>query len=242
MNLEKSLAANQQLHFLESIDSTNLELARRREVSELPDLYALAASSQTRGQGRMGREWVSEPGSSLSLSVFFAAPELPELMPVLLAVAAQRVISKHADEVSIKWPNDILISGRKVSGLLLQVAPGGVVAGIGVNISKQHGAPETACALSEFADATFDDVLSGLLLELRQLRLGMSANPEAFASALIEEYSLHCSTINSRVRAELPGGGEIVGEAVGITPSGHLVLEADKRHELSAADVWHLRN
>lgn len=242
MNLEKSQLASKNLHFLESVDSTNLELARRLNQAALPDLYALAAASQTKGQGRLGREWVSEPGSSLSLSVFFAAPELPELMPIVLAVAAARVISLHAPEVSIKWPNDILISGRKVSGLLLQVAPGGVIAGIGVNIATQRGAPETACALSEFGAASFDDVLSGLLMELGQLRARMAQSRAEFAIELVEEYSKSCSTLNSRVRAQLPGGGEIVGLATSITATGHLVVQSDKRHELSAADVWHLRN
>ena len=242
MKLSKSEAVGVALEYLPEIDSTNLELARRLAASELPDLYSIAAGSQTKGQGRLGRDWVSTPDSSLSLSMLFQKPKDPQLMPLFFAVATRRAVSAFHPGVQIKWPNDLLIDGQKVAGLLLQIVDQDVIAGVGVNLKPQAGTPETACSLGEFTEVSFDELLSQLLTEAKTSWERLNRDYVSEASAILVDYQRHCATIGTRVRAELPDGSDLVGMALEVTSSGRLVLDSECRRELSAADVWHLRN
>ena len=242
MKLSKSEAVGVALEYRPEIDSTNLELARRLAAFELPDLYSIAAGSQTKGQGRLGRDWVSTPGASLSLSMLFPKPNDPPLMPLFFAVAARRAVSAFHPGVQIKWPNDLLIDGQKVAGLLLQIVGQDVIAGVGVNLKPQAGTPENACSLGDFAEVSFDELLSQLLTEAKSSWDRLTRDYESEAAAIVLDYQQHCATIGTRVRAELPDGTELRGMALEVTSSGRLVIDSDGRRELSAADVWHLRN
>ena len=242
MQLPKSRAVAPDLIFLDSVDSTNLELGRRLGP-ELPHFTALAAGQQTAGQGGMGRSWVSEPGTSLSLSILLRprSAERAGLTTSLAAVAAHRALMTlypQAD-LGIKWPNDLLLSGKKVSGILASLNGDQIVLGIGVNLKTQAGAPETATALDTIGDLGFDDVLAALLAELRQVFEDSGATDAAAELAYLRA---NCVTLNSEVRAELPDGSVQFGRATAITDAGLLVIEGEKTIELAAGDVWHLRN
>ncbi len=241
MELPKARAVLPQLRFVESIDSTNLSL--QRDYAGLPDLSALAAAEQTAGQGRAGRNWVSEPRASISLSVLLrpSTSDISSLITLLMASSARRAISELYPElaVSIKWPNDLLIGDRKLAGVLATVNPDqSVVVGIGINLALQS-APETAIALGEFVSADFDEVLAAVLKKLLgNWQLLQSATPNDW---LIEDLRANCSTLGAEVRAELVTGESIVGRAKDITADGRLIIESDQVHVLSAADVWHVR-
>lgn len=241
MELPKARAVLPQLRFVESIDSTNLSL--QRDYATLADFSALAAAEQTAGLGRAGRNWVSEPGSSLSLSVLLRPNrlEVSSLITLLMASSAQQALTELYPSlpVSIKWPNDLLIDEQKLAGILAVVNPDqSVVVGIGINLSRQAGF-ESAASLSEFESADFDTVLAAVLSKLSQnwhaLQSGQSSQ------WLIQYLRAHCSTLGSQVRADLVTGESIVGRAKDITSDGHLIVEADEEHVLSAADVWHIR-
>ncbi len=241
MELPKARAVLPQLRFVESVDSTNLSLVRDHE--DLPDFSALAAAEQTAGQGRSGRTWVSEPGASISLSVLLrpSKPEVASLITLLMAASAHQALLDLFSglNVTIKWPNDLLIEEKKLAGILAQVNPDqSVVVGIGINLASQS-APETAVALSEFVDADFDAVLAAVLgsLHLNWHRLQTSSQSEW----LVEYIRSHCSTLGSDVKAQLVTGESILGLARGITADGRLIVESDKEYVLSAADVWHIR-
>ncbi|MCK7592240.1 biotin--[acetyl-CoA-carboxylase] ligase [Pseudomarimonas salicorniae] len=122
-------------------DSSNSELLRRSE--RLPDRYALVVDAQTAGRGRQGRSWHSPPGANLYLSLFARLP-LPAraLGGLSLAVGigvAETLRGLGAEEVGLKWPNDLLARGRKLGGILIEIAPGRdarseVVMGLGLNL------------------------------------------------------------------------------------------------------------
>lgn len=241
MELPKARAVLPQLRFVDSVDSTNLSL--QRDYADLPDFSALAAAQQTAGQGRAGRSWVSEPRSSLSLSVLLRTNrlEISSLITLLMASSAQQALTDLYPSlaVSIKWPNDLLVEDRKLAGVLAVVNPDqSVVVGIGVNLSKQITF-ESAASLSEFVSAEFDSVLAAVLTKLREnwQRLQSDQSTEW----LIQHLRANCSTLGSEVRADLVTGESIVGQAKDITSDGRLIVEADQEHVLSAADVWHIR-
>ena len=131
------------LHFFDSIDSTNASAAELARAGAAEGTVVIA-DTQTGGKGRLGRRWVSPPGVNLYLSVILrprkpvsSAPQLS----LLAAVAVAETIVQQTQLVpSIKWPNDVLVSGKKVCGILTELQAKGqqlraVITGIGVNIN-----------------------------------------------------------------------------------------------------------
>jgi BirA family biotin operon repressor/biotin-[acetyl-CoA-carboxylase] ligase len=127
-------------------DSSNSELLRR--ASSLPDRFALVVDSQTAGRGRQGRIWHSPPGANLYLSLFARLPlpaaQLGGLSLVIGIGVAETLRDLGAVEVGLKWPNDLLARGRKLGGILIEIASsrGGhceVVIGIGTNLRLPDG-------------------------------------------------------------------------------------------------------
>ena len=242
VNLEKSLSVDPSLVFLESVDSTNLELVRLLGTSVKPDLFAVVAAEQTAGRGRLERSWVSEPGTSISLSVLLKpTPTLEQgLVPLFVGSCVSRALSRiTGKDAGVKWPNDVQIDGRKICGVLAELTDQGVIAGIGINLERQHGAPDTACAVSDFASEDFDDVLAMVLAELRAGWLRWLSEGNDYALGLIRSTSV---TVGKKVRAIMPSQEEVVGTAVSIEFDGRLRIEGSETNLVSAADVWHLRN
>lgn len=131
------------LHVFERLPSTN-DLARQLARDGAPHATTLLADEQTAGRGRQGRVWTAPRGSSLLLSMILrpASPAAEVLLSIRLGLAAARAIEAIAPvRVGLKWPNDLLIDGRKVAGILCEGgrdAAGGafVVGGIGVNVNQ----------------------------------------------------------------------------------------------------------
>ena len=130
----------------EETDSTN-DLAARAGQDGVPEGLAIFAESQRAGRGRLGRKWVSPPGRNLLCSVLLRPAAVPiERWPELTFCAALAV-AETAEcftglPARIKWPNDVLLDGRKVAGILLEChhgqAPGFVVVGIGLNVLQKE--------------------------------------------------------------------------------------------------------
>ena len=140
--------------WLKSVDSTNNELKRRSRQMPLPEGLVLSADRQTQGRGRSGRNWSSPPGSSISTSILLRPDRLPpEAIPrltLLAALATARAIEEETGlGVGIKWPNDIVIMGKKAVGILTEMLmrdhqPDCVIVGIGVNVHQRSYDPEIA--------------------------------------------------------------------------------------------------
>jgi BirA family biotin operon repressor/biotin-[acetyl-CoA-carboxylase] ligase len=102
-----------------------------------------ATEHQTAGRGRTGRHWLDEPGASLLLSVLLRPPRTTaaaQLSLVCALAVAETVERATALEAGVKWPNDVLVEGRKVAGILLEGREGAVVCGIGLNANQAAGA------------------------------------------------------------------------------------------------------
>ncbi|MDX8388088.1 MAG: biotin--[acetyl-CoA-carboxylase] ligase [Ghiorsea sp.] len=128
-------------HF-ESIDSTNKE-AMRQAVESVDEGLVVIADEQSKGKGRLGRKWHTI-NHSLAMTILLRpdiqAVDVPK-MSLLTAVALHEALSNFAPNIGIKWPNDLLINGKKVSGILTEMRCEGsrvkaVILGMGINISK----------------------------------------------------------------------------------------------------------
>ena len=164
----------------ESIDSTSTYL--KQSFNDLDDLTIAFASYQTGGHGRMKREWVSPKGDSLLFSILFKDKDIISNfkdLSLMSAVIIRKFILDYVDDVSIKWPNDVYVNGKKICGILLESVSMGedidaVVLGIGININIKGFNDELkhkATSLYLETNKTFDiDVLKqNLLIHLSNL-------------------------------------------------------------------------
>jgi BirA family biotin operon repressor/biotin-[acetyl-CoA-carboxylase] ligase len=155
--------------------------------------------------------------------------------------------------VSLKWPNDVLIGGRKVSGLLAELLPdaAGVIVGAGLNLSIPEAElpVPTATSLSlngvPATEELADRALAAYLVELRSLWSGfLAAGGDAEACGIRSAVSEACSTLGQPVRVSLPGGTELLGTAVDLDAEGRLrIMSATDAplQTVAAGDVTHLR-
>lgn len=247
MSLTQTAGVVNELFALDSVDSTNLELARRLQKGSLQNFSLVVAREQTAGMGRLGRAWVSEPGTSIAASLYLQSKH-QALLGWATLIAATAIRSAVADLVNdpvlVKWPNDVLVNDKKISGILAQIQPdGSLILGFGINLKAQTTAPDTATALDLLgADADFDAVLHAVIRNFRIRWAIFESDPQTAIAKARVELTEHSATLGRSVRAELPGGGEVYGIAKQIDPEGRLVIETPEPVVVSAADVWHLRN
>ena len=225
--------------------STNADVAERFRGGEAEGLV-LVAEHQTSGRGRLGREWVAPPGSSLIVS-FLLTPDVPPerwpWLPLLTGLAAAEAVRRVTGvEAGLKWPNDVLVDGQKLAGILLERVDAAAVVGIGINVSQTREelpVPE-ATSLALVADAPVDRwaLLRALGEELARRYDELRAGED---QRLRLRYRSQCVTVGKQVRVTVPGG-EVTGEAVDIDAGGRLVVRtATGEERLAAGDVVHVR-
>jgi len=240
----------QPFRFYERVASTQ-DLARDWALSEpeLPAGALVIAEEQTAGRGRQRREWRTPPGQALALSMILRPHLVPEQLPrvtMLGGVAVAATLSPLlGDALALKWPNDVLVRGRKLCGILAEGAgfpeDPRIVVGLGVNVSltkEQLPVPHATSLALEGVDVSTEDVTVAVLEALHR-RLTQWATGDR---SLMDDYRRECITIGKPVRVEAPGG-DLHGTVADIAPDGRLDLLADDgdRHLISAGDVTHLR-
>lgn len=242
-----------ELRRFERIDSTNRYLLDEARLGAPEGLWAVA-DFQSAGRGRLGRRWEAPPGSSLLASTLLRpvlGPGDLHLCTAVVALAGADACAEVAGVApEIKWPNDLLVGDRKLAGVLAEAdarATGGppgstaVVVGIGLNISWPGPTESGGTSLVEAAGREVDreELLAVLRGSLRRRRPFLDTGPGRRSVA--DELRSRCATLGRRVRVETAGAA-VVGEAVDLTGSGHLVVAtAAGRVEISAGDVVHLR-
>jgi BirA family biotin operon repressor/biotin-[acetyl-CoA-carboxylase] ligase len=246
----RSRAVARELVVLPQAGSTNDEAVARVRTGELAAPFSTVATlDQRAGHGRQGRAWRTPAGSALAVSVVVRLESSPRLalLPLIAGAAMCRALRGLGVAAELKWPNDVLIGGAKVCGILCAVAaPGVVVIGSGVNLrfsgdDVAHlglgGTRATALSL-EGAVTDPDIVLSAYLAALRD---GV-ADLQRDAVAALDAVRGVCLTIGQRVRVELPDGARVHGIAVAIGDDGALEVDTDRGlRRFLAGDVTHLR-
>lgn len=210
------------IRYEDSVDSTN-RLARQWAREGAAHGATLIARAQTGGRGRRGRQWDSPAGQGLWLSMVL---RLAQAARQTLSFAAALAVSDACEAVcgvtpQIKWPNDLLLDGRKISGILIEMEGDAAVLGIGVNLRQRaEDFPETLRARA------------GSLLS----QTGADISPEAFLPPLLDAiekrvqqedvlhaYTMRCVTLGSEVRV-LGTDGSFFGTAQALDATGGLIV------------------
>jgi BirA family biotin operon repressor/biotin-[acetyl-CoA-carboxylase] ligase len=251
------------LDVVDATGSTNTDMvARARDGA--PEGAVLVAEEQTLGRGRMDRRWSAPARSGLFFSVLLrpgvasgghrpVPPARWGWLPLMAGVATATAVARVAGvDTALKWPNDLLVmvdgEPRKTAGILAErVDDTAVVLGIGLNVTlREEELPVPTAASLALAGAPVTDRDPLLRAILRALATWYATWRDAVgdpaASRLHETYAAGCATLGLTVRAELPGGRELTGEAVAVDSDGRLVISAQGRREtVGAGDVVHVR-
>lgn len=217
------------------IDSTNAE-ARRIALMFGGDAWQrlIVADHQTSGRGRNGRQWISPARKSLLATIMAprgAFPFPPGLLPICMAVWAEEgLLRAGAEGVELKWPNDLLVRGRKIGGILCETCGDAVILGIGINIDQsQDELPERSL---------LEPQATSLRMELGDRHPGRLACLISLAGALLEcienpgilettlaNYRRRCVTFGQSVGFRDAILGHATGIARDIDDSGALIVE-----------------
>ncbi len=232
----KTRVIGKEIHILSEVASTNT-LAMEMAAKGAPEGTAVIAEVQTAGKGRLGRKWIS-PKGNIHLSVILR-PAIPmhkaPLITLMGAVAVASAIRKQCGlEAGIKWPNDILFAGKKVSGLLTEMSAEQdrirhIVLGIGMDVNMEPGElPEDVRALATTLASLTGEKIDRTAL-VRQLLRELDRWYGVFLSNerdVLREWQSLNMTIGNRVVVS-GAGATIEGLAQGIDDEGRLVVRQD---------------
>jgi BirA family transcriptional regulator, biotin operon repressor / biotin---[acetyl-CoA-carboxylase] ligase len=221
-----------EIHRLDSVPST-MQVAIELAESGCESGTVVVAKEQTAGQGRFGRAWHSEPGAGLYMSQVLRLKICPDSLPLVtlaLGLATAEAMT-HVASVApdLRWPNDVLLNGKKCAGILVQLVDGVLITGIGINVNH----------------ATFPDELAGIAISLRQAT-GREHDVDNLLDALVSCIDDHVdrlmqngrdpvlrafSQASSYVRGRRvlieQNGTELTGVTDGLDPQGFLMLRED---------------
>jgi BirA family transcriptional regulator, biotin operon repressor / biotin---[acetyl-CoA-carboxylase] ligase len=227
-------------HF-ETIDSTNLEAARLVAAAEQGPLWIIADEQQS-GKGRLGRQWTSLKGNLYStlLLPLNAPPQTTPQIGFVVALAVHDTIANicPAEITQLKWPNDCLLEGGKVAGILCETTQGHIIIGCGINIAHSpQGLAYPTSHLQRFnPNATITSVFEAYRTNLK-FRLDQWNSGQGFPS-VITDWQARAANLNSTITIT-QGDATKSGIFRGLAPDGALRLEkADGTVELLyAGDV-----
>lgn len=223
-----------ELLFFDEIDSTNDELKRRADKGAEEGLVAVA-DIQSKGKGRRGRAWETPAGVNIAMSYLLRpglAPDIAPMMTLIMAMAAAKGIREVSSlDVGIKWPNDIVINGRKLVGILTEMTAEPdyiheVIVGTGINVNTESFPEEIK------ATATSMRIEGGQKYSRSKVVAAVTDAFEAYyeifcatgdLSALRSDYNAACVNVGAGVRV-LDPKGEYDGMAKGIDNKGELIV------------------
>ncbi len=242
------------LYLYPTIGSTNqvaMELARR----DVPEGTLVIAELQTQGKGRLGRSWLSPPYLNLTFSLVLYPTVSPSDLTRLTLASANALVEGIEEatglHAGVKWPNDILLRGKKVAGLLLELVAGSegrasLILGIGVNVNLLSNQwPEEiragAISLREVLGSSVDrERLLALLL--KHLERWYNVFLEGRYELILSRWKGLSETLGEEVRVVLPQG-DVEGRALDLTEEGALILDLGngERRIVFSGDVVHVR-
>lgn len=231
-----------------SVTSTNAIFAEN--AAQLPTGSVLIADHQTVGRGRFDRSWVDTPGRGLATSALLRPSRpmsewgwLPLLVGLAVDLGTCKLAGDQRSRISLKWPNDVLIDGRKICGILCQVSGDALICGWGINVlgwPENVPAERSNCLADAGLPTDRTAISAAALMALEDLYLAWENGED-----MRERYLRICDTLGRKVKvlldAERPDAFTL-GKAVDVTIEGNLVVETDAGLEtFSAGDVIHLR-
>ncbi|MBM7577412.1 biotin--[acetyl-CoA-carboxylase] ligase [Jeotgalibacillus terrae] len=246
----KTSVLGRKIHYYESVESTQ-KIAHALAQEEAPEGTLVIAEEQISGRGRMARSWYSPKGTGIWMSLLLRPALPPQKAPqftLIMAVAVVEAIQKVCDlQVDIKWPNDLLIKGKKITGILTELQADSeqihsLIIGTGINVNQSE---------SDFSEeirhiATSLKIESGQTFSRAEIVQEILKNLERYYDVYIKEgfepvkeiWEQYAVTIGKHITARTINK-EISGYAAGITNEGVLKLidETGKTHLIYSADI-----
>jgi BirA family biotin operon repressor/biotin-[acetyl-CoA-carboxylase] ligase len=225
--------------------STQIDLAESIHAHTAIDGDVLIANYQSAGKGRLDREFTAPPSSALLFSFYKKVSRPREEWNFLSLLAALSIrdalqeLDKKLD-VTVKWPNDILIKEKKVAGLLSQATADGVIIGIGLNVTMNKDEipvdSATSLILEDFIELDRNIIIKKILQVFEKKYSIWNLQGSA---QFISEYKMTCSSLHRQIHITLPNRSPIDTVATGVTLLGELILQDGTF--VNSADILHLR-
>jgi BirA family biotin operon repressor/biotin-[acetyl-CoA-carboxylase] ligase len=248
-NLDTKIFGKKSIYFFQETDSTNIQ-AFNLASSGVEEGSVIIAESQTSGKGRLGRNWESPSGKNLYLSIILRPKILTHHAPRLTLVTAV-ALSETLDDFQIfdhriKWPNDILINGRKLSGILTEMKGDCdiidfIIIGLGVNINSSFSdypveIRDSIISLKEFTNTEINRIefLQSFLINFERNYFDFI---QGGFNEILSKWVKKSSIINQKIKV-IEHENSFTGIVIEVTPDGNLIVQADKKiHTVNSGDI-----
>lgn len=253
MDYPRTSSVTNGLVALSETGSTNQDLLALAESENRPEFFALTTEFQSAGRGRLDRKWQAASGSSVMASVLvrpnFTEPTGIGWLSLMMAEAIRAALAELGLNPRVKWPNDVLVEGKKISGVLAEANKdlSAVVVGFGINVNQSLEELPTSTATSLLVSGASsldrDQLLAQTITHFKKLYLELAAaGGDPSLSGLRSKILVASATVGELVEVSFPDGGSAIGEAIDIDEQGRLKVETSNKTLLvSAGDVLHLR-
>ena len=226
-----------QIRYFSRIDSTN-QYAKRIAEEGAPDGTLIIADEQTAGKGRSGRTWVTPPAEAIAFTLLLRpklSPDRISMVTLVMGLAVTNAVNSLYDvSAGIKWPNDVVIKGRKLCGILTEMSAevrqvNYIVIGVGINANLTSFPEEireiaTSLRLELGYDINRAELIARVMTEFERLYAEFEAQGDL--GAVMQEYNELCLNAGSKVRV-LDPNGEYTGTSCGINSMGELLVETE---------------
>lgn len=228
-----------------ALPSTNLH-ARALARDGGADGIVVLTDDQTQGRGRLGRRWLVPPCSGITVSIVLRPPPdfaLHTLAPAAALAVHDAIYGATGADCTLKWPNDVLLDGAKVAGILIELdqldGAWMVIAGIGLNVNAAPDLPTATCLAAALgAPLAREPLLIGLLAAFESYANLAADRPDD----VLSQWRERLTTLGRQVRVRTPSG-DVSGVALDVDREGALLVRADDAmiHTLHAGDVTLIR-
>ncbi|MBR5809678.1 MAG: biotin--[Clostridia bacterium] len=233
LNPEKIIVPGK-VYYKEITESTNLDA---KQAENAPDKSVFVADMQTSGRGRLGRTWSSPKGCGIFMSILLK-PQGNIADISQLTLIAGLAVSRVIDKTVIKWPNDVLISNKKVAGILTEMSLEqgkikNIIVGMGINVNNKDF-PDELCdkATSLYIETGKNFDREKIICDItKEFFLMYDEFVNSGFIAFKKEYSEKCTTLNKEVYI-VNGEEKRIAKAIDITDKGELIVELNGKKEI----------
>ena len=222
---------------LDAIDSTNSFLKKKMNNQEIDDFTIVYSQNQFQGRGRTTKEWISEPNKNIAFSLFkrFKKSELEHLfhLNVIASISILELLKKYnVRDASVKWPNDIMVKNKKISGILIEniIKKNNLinsVIGIGINVNQEKF-PDHICATSIINETGIAVEIDSLATDLKKIISSNFKFLELNSNFCLDQYNNKLYNKKQTVVFKNNIGKKKVGKIVKVDLSGNLTIMNEK--------------
>ena len=220
---------NFKIQWFDRLPSTNTFLKEHLALEpELPSGTVVVAREQTQGRGRRNREWLAAANENLTVSILFRTGSKPWEIPsvsMAVAVAMVEMLDNEGVKAELKWPNDVLVGGKKICGILSEGISGGIIIGIGLNVNMEQAShidqPATSLLMETDERRSIEELLEKLLTHLS---VWLEKWEQGGFSKVRKKWEAHVPNLGKTVTVR-DGDAVRTGLLVGFGDNGELLLE-----------------